>query len=382
MKICFTGDLFLGGDLLNKSTKNIIDINIFHNADKRIVNLEQPISDSDNIEDKCTLFTGSFALKQLKDMKIDAVNLAHNHIQDKGLDGILKTINHLNSKNIGNFGAGDNLINAKKAYFINDNTALFGYCEFNKPYLRQIEIADENKSGINPLRYENIIDDLNKLENNQKAILYFHWGREHVFLPPFEDIKLSKKLLEDDRVLLIVGMHPHRPQGYIEHNGKRAYMCLGNFLFPNFYIKPPTQIYYPNEKPILFDTTRQYHSVYNLTYKKWRWINRISLVLEFDINTNQVIHKVVIQDDDAPKVKELKGSQKSGVLFLVWFLSKVYKLPRFIYSPIEKTNSFLVYKIWRGQIYWFHLKQLGFIEFSKIFINKVQKKFKKVLNAK
>jgi poly-gamma-glutamate synthesis protein (capsule biosynthesis protein) len=380
MKICFTGDLFLGGDLLNKSTKNVIDM--FNNADKRVVNLEQPISDSDNIEDKCTLFTGSFALKQLKDMKIDAVNLAHNHIQDKGLIGISETINHLNNSKIGSFGAGNNINQSKEPFVLSKDIFLFGYCEFDKPYLKQIEVADKDKSGINPLRYENIIDDLNKLENNQKAILYFHWGREHVFLPPFEDIKLSKKLLEDDRVLLIVGMHPHRPQGYIEHNRKKAYMCLGNFLFPNFYIKPPTQIYYPNEKPKLFDTTRQYHSVYNLTYKKWRWINRVSLVLEFDTNTNQAIHKVVIQDDNAPKVKELKGLQKSGVLFLVWFLSKVYKLPRFIYSPIETINSFLVYKTWRGQIYWFHLKQLGLIEFSKRFINKVQRKFKKALNAK
>jgi poly-gamma-glutamate synthesis protein (capsule biosynthesis protein) len=344
MKICFTGDLFLGGDLLNKSTKNIIDIDIFNNANKRIVNLEQPISDSDNIENKCTLFTGSFALKQLKDMKIDAVNLAHNHIQDKGLAGISETINHLNNSKIGNFGAGNNINESKKPFSLSEDILIFGYCEFDKSYLKQIEVADENNSGVSPLRYENIIDDLNKLENNQQVVLYFHWGREHVFLPPFDDIELSKKLLEDDRILLIVGMHPHRPQGYIEHNGKRAYMCLGNFLFPNFYIKPPTQVYYPDEKPKLFDTTRQYHSVYNLTYKKWRWINRVSLVLEFDTNTNQVIHKIVIQDDNIPEVKELKGFRKNSILFLVWFLSKVYNLPRFIYSPMETINSFLYIK--------------------------------------
>jgi len=381
MKICLTGDLFLGGDLLNKSAKNIIDINMFKNADKRIVNLEQPISDSDCIEDKCTLFTGSYAIEQLKDMKIDAVNLAHNHIQDKSLSGITETIEHLNNANVGKFGAGINLSESKEPYFLDENIVLFGYCEYDKPYLRQIEIANENKAGVNPLRYENILDDLNNLAKNQKAILYFHWGREHVFLPPYNDIELAKKLLDDDRVLLIVGMHPHRPQGYIEHNNKRAYMCLGNFLFPNFYIKPPTQIYYPERKLKDCDITKQYHSVYNITYKKWRWINRISIVLEYDTKTNTVKHKVVIQDDNNPMVSEMKGLNEKLILVFIWFLSKIYKFPSFIYSPIEKINSFVVYKIWRGQIYLFQLKQLGIMEFGRKFISKVKRKLIKVFDA-
>ena len=382
MKICFTGDLFLGGDLLNKSTEDIVNIDIFNNADKRVVNLEQPISDNDTIEDKCTLFTGSFATKQLNSMKIDAVNLAHNHIQDKGLDAISETIEHLNMSNIGSFGAGSNLKEAKEPYYIDKNIAIFGYCEFDKPYLRQIELAEDNKAGVNPLRYENILNDLDKLKEDKKAILYFHWGREHVYLPPHHDIELSKKLLEDDRVLLIVGMHSHRPQGYIEHNNKRAYMCLGNFLFPNFFIKPPTQIYYPKEIPKVFDITRQYLDVYNLTYKKWRWINRVSLVLEFDTKTKQVKHTLVLQDDDKPMVRELKGLQNSIVLTLIWVLSKFYRLPKFIYIPIEKINSFIVYRIWRGQIYWFQYKQIGIVEFSKMFLKQVKRKLLKVVNEK
>ncbi len=43
--IMFTGDLFLGGDLLNKSCKDVIQIKKFYEADKRVVNLEQPISE-------------------------------------------------------------------------------------------------------------------------------------------------------------------------------------------------------------------------------------------------------------------------------------------------------------------------------------------------
>ena len=121
------------------------------------------------------------------------------------------------------FGAGKNIQEAKIPYHIK-NIVVLGYCEFDKIYLNQIVVA--SKSGyVNPLRYENIIDDLNKLNHGTKAILYFHWGREHVFLPTYDDIQLVKKLLEDERVLLIVGMHPHRPQGYIEHNNKKL-ICV------------------------------------------------------------------------------------------------------------------------------------------------------------
>jgi len=376
MNIVFTGDLFLGGDLLNKSCKDIIKIQKFYKANKRVVNLEQPISDNKQVEDKCTLFTGSEAIVQLKEMKIDAVNLAHNHIQDKGIEGICETIEHLKRGNIRFFGAGCNIKEAKKSYFITEDIAIFGYCEFGKPYLRQIEVATEEKPGVNPLRYENILDDLDSLKENQKAILYFHWGREHVFLPPYEDIQLAKKLLEDERVLLIVGMHPHRPQGYIEHNGKRAYMCLGNFLFPNFYIKPPTQIYYPEKLPQKCDITRQYHSVFNVTYKKWKWINRVSIILDFDLENQKINHFFAIQDDDEPSVEELKGKKRFFMSKFINFLSLIYRLPKYIYLPLEKISTFITYKLWKFGIYKFWIKQLGVQGFSKKFLEKLKRELK------
>ena len=69
------------------------------------------------------------------------------------------------------------------------------------------------------------------------------------------------------------------------------------------------------------------------------------------------------------------------ILVFICILSQVYKLPSFIYSPVEKINSFIVYKIWRGQIYWFQLKQLGIMEFGKKFISKVKRKLIKVYDA-
>ena len=130
MKICFTGDVFLGGDLADQSCEGVVKVDSFQSADVRIINLEQAVSDESYIEDKCTLYTSSSALRQLGDLQVDAVNLAHNHIQDNGLDGIAETIAHLKSAKIGSFGAGKNLSEASTPYWLNDNLVLLSYCDF------------------------------------------------------------------------------------------------------------------------------------------------------------------------------------------------------------------------------------------------------------
>lgn len=379
MKVCFTGDVFLGGDLLNKSCKNVVEVEAFTKADVRIINLEQPISDSKFVEDKCTLYTGSFALNQLKDLKINAVNLAHNHIQDKGLDAIEETTDHLKNAHLGYFGAGKDIFNAEKPYWLTQEIAVLGYCEFDKPYLKQIVVADTEKPGVNPLRINKIKYDLSNLPSGKKVVLFFHWGMEHVWLPPAHDIDLAKKLLEDDRVLTIIGMHPHRVQGVIRHAGKEAYMCLGNFIFPNFYIKPPVQIYYPQEieKSKVNFVTRQYHAVHELTYKKWRWVNRVSIVLDFCTDTFKLQPFFVIQDDNQSRVTNLKGAGFIFYKFWFWFLSQIYRLPSPLYKSLWSIHAFEVKATWRLQILWFHLKQIGIKDFSKKVLNYVRKKIEK-----
>lgn len=362
MKILFTGDLFLGGDLLGKSCTNVVSSKLFDSSDFRIVNLEQAVSDSDYVEDKCTLYTDTQSLVQLKQMKVDAVNLAHNHIQDKGLDGIEETVKNLNGKGIKTFGAGCDIYESRIPLSVSEDLVVMGYCDYGRPYLNQIEVAGKNKPGVNPLRYEVIIDDLDRLEGNQKAILYFHWGIEHVWLPPVHDIKLAKKLLEDDRVVTIIGMHCHRFQGVLDHNGKKAFMGLGNFLFPNFYIAPRTQIAYPDEesKKKIHFVTRQYHAVQELTYKKWRLVNRASKVLLYNTDTHEFETEFLIQDDNQPTVKPVGPLLYFFCCFLSCFLSILYKLPSPVYSKIASFHARQTYFFWRAKNRIFYMRQIGF----------------------
>ena len=337
MKIAFVGDIFLGGDVVSDKFSDVSNINsdTFQNADIRISNLEQAVSDESYVANKSTLFTDSHTLTILQEMRIAAVSLAHNHIHDKTEDGIGDTVSNLETRNIGYFGAGTNIKQAKKPYYIVDDLCLLGYCEFGKPYLKQIMVATDESPGINPLRYDEIISDLESLPDNVKAILYLHWGREHVVLPPYDDIILAKKLLEHEKVVLIIGSHAHRLQGYIKHNNKRAYMCVGNFLFPNFVIEPPTQIANGVKIDSKIDVTRCYHSVFRPTYKKWKLINRLSIIVTYDTDTHEVNHLGCYQSDKQPVVTELSSYQQ--IILKTWlsFLSRIYYLPKGIYLILE-----------------------------------------------
>ncbi|HHF3142119.1 TPA: CapA family protein [Vibrio alginolyticus] len=376
MKICFGGDVFLGGDLESSHQSELIQSSTFRNASLRVINFEQAVSDNVFVADKCTLYTKSDSLKHLKDMRVNAVNLAHNHIQDKGLEGISETVEHLDEVGIDSFGAGGDLFRAREKVYLSESLVIFGYCDFDKTYLNQIEIAGYQKAGVNPLRLESILKDLNNLKFGEKAVLYFHWGQEHLWLPRHEDIELVKTLLDDSRVATVIGMHCHRVQGIIKHNNKKAYMSLGNLLFPNFYISTPTQLTYPSEKEkkLVKYQTRLYHNVYEMTYKKWKLVNRISMLVEYDTEKECSVFSFVVQDDHIPIVRDASKPIRFFMTIWVHLLNMLYKLPKKPYVFLQKTNAILTKVSWKIMINIFHSKQIGIRKSWSSDLNKIIKK--------
>lgn len=359
MKILFVGDLFFGGDLQTNPSDLLIQSDFFSEADVRIANLEQSISEGDSTIEKSALFSNASVVPFVKKMNFSALNIANNHIHDKGSDGILDTIKYLDHAEIKHFGAGKNISEAKKPFWIDEKICIIGYCEYEKSYLDQVQIANKMEPGVNPLRLASILEDLSKLPEGSTAILFFHWGREHTWFPPIEDLQLAKKLLEHDKVLMIIGTHSHRIQGYIEHNGKHAYMSLGNFLFPNFFIQPPNEVGYPKTIPEKYAITRLYHRVNELTYKKWKRINRISLMVSFNLDTKLHSHQFAYQEDDNPRISTILGW--SRLYWEMWFifLSWIYKTPTTIYIIIESLSKYLTIFTWYFGISLFYFRNYG-----------------------
>lgn len=342
MKLCFTGDAFIGGDLTNYIGRKAIHSTEYFGADKRIVNIEQAISDSDYSADKCTLHSTTKVLPLIKRLKVDVASLSNNHIQDKGEDGIFDTLNNLRGIEVTTFGSGKDIEEAEKPIQLDEDLFLLGYCEHSKSYLNKIEVADDESPGVNPFSYQKVLNDLETIPKEAKAILHLHWGLENVALPDREHIEISRKLLDHPKVSLIIGMHPHRIQGAISHKNKKAYLSLGNFLFPNFYIKPRTQIAYPEgESRESVRVTKDYHFVGELTYKMWRFINRLSLMIIYDTDNQSLKEVPVLQKKNSPEVYEVKSGLKVLVSLYFQLLSQLYKLPAFIYKPIQKVYKLL-----------------------------------------
>src|SRR5690606_12425268 len=144
------------------------------------------------------------------------------------------------------------------------------------------------------------------------------------------------------KVELIIGMHPHRIQGRVRKGTKYAYLCLGNFLFPNFYFKPPAELYYPDQIPEKVDVTFQYHRVSKLTYKKWKLKNRLSYVVEYDTISRKSKIIPMLQASKHPRVTELHGIKAHFVIWFFIFLSLIYCLPTKMYYCMHSVNKFVM----------------------------------------
>ncbi|MBN2240942.1 MAG: CapA family protein [Dehalococcoidales bacterium] len=313
--------------LQEKPQKNLIQVPEFHEADLRIANLENPLSDNQFLADKTVIYAPQNAVDYLKSFNVDGVTIANNHIQDKGEEGILDTIQALKTASISFCGGGENISQARKPMVFsssNEQIAILGYCDYNRPHLQQIYLAGDDTPGVSPLIYQHIIEDVEKIENDvSRIILFFHWGREHTWFPPSSDIKLARSLLKHPRIDLIIGCHAHLPQGYIEYNGKRAFFSLGNFLFPNLYKNPPYHAVYP-ENPQNYAITTSSGRVFELTHKRWvKWARR-ALLISYDTKTNNTNILFTEQDFLKPIVRPIHSF--SRLYFFNWVYSREDKL--------------------------------------------------------
>ncbi len=224
--ISFTGDCTLGTYLASKNRafdvlfdeqqdyeyyfKNVKEI--FENDDYTVVNLEGPLTDSNNIpEQKPFIFKGrKDYINILTSGSVEAANLSNNHIRDYGTDGYNDTVNVLNDNNI--------------AYFDNTN--------FHIEEINNIKFGFAGFKAFNLYTKNEIDNALEYFEENDVdiKIIILHGGIEYNY-----DFDSTKQELAhyaiDNGADLIVGHHPHILQGIEEYNDKYIIYSLGNFCY-------------------------------------------------------------------------------------------------------------------------------------------------------
>ena len=94
------------------------------------------------------------------------------------------------------------------------------------------------------------IRELRKTDSESIVIFYIHWNYELEGFPKPADRQLARILINEG-VDAIIGMHPHVPQGAELYQGKPIIYSLGNWFFPprkyglvslNFSPEPAQQI--------------------------------------------------------------------------------------------------------------------------------------------
>lgn len=169
----------------------------------------------------------------LKEIGVDAISVANNHIFDYGAEAMLDTIQTLKNADIACVGAGENLAEAMKpVYFaVNGKTVAYVAAGRPEPYFKT-PVAGENSAGILAAygsdSFVNAIQTAAK--NSDYVIVYVHWGDEYTNSPGSTQIEQGRKYI-DAGADAVIGAHPHVVQGMGCEDGKFIAYSLGNFWF-------------------------------------------------------------------------------------------------------------------------------------------------------
>lgn len=232
---------------------------------------------------------------RVKEMGFDVVSLANNHVWDLGEEGLKNTIHTLKENGIKYCGAGMDIEEASRPVVIEKegiNIAILAYCMYGNKYLGYVELAGENKAGINPLNIEKVIADIKDAKQKyDKVIVLPHWGREYRFVPLPECVQMAKQMVKAgaDAVL---GSHTHQMQPLIKYKKKPICFSMGNFLFPDFYMYPPRPIWYPDsieEVQGIKDVVGYPFPIEEPIRQVWNPISRYGCVISLSIEKSGIV---------------------------------------------------------------------------------------------
>lgn len=187
---------------------------VFESDDLTIVNLEGPLTDSTNKQDKTFAFKGDGSYTEiLTSGSVEVVNLANNHSYDYGTEGFEDTQENVEAAGITWFGYDETPVMEVNGVKV----GLVG--------VYMLRLTDEEGKEAIASRIQQVEE-----AGAEVVIVSFHWGVEGSYTPTESQEMLAKYAI-DEGADLVVGHHPHVLQGIDEYNGKYIVYSLGNFCF-------------------------------------------------------------------------------------------------------------------------------------------------------
>ncbi len=200
-------------------------------ADYSIVNLESPLCCPDGLITKSgAAFSGEAEhIGALKTANFKAVVCANNHTFDSGLAGFRQTRQILHDNGIADVGAGENIFEARRELAFEVNGVKFALFAISEG--EDMLGATEKSAGVRPWEVEKLAEEIRAARSKYDIILVSaHCGLEYQPYPSFY-VYEAFKLWAESGADMIIGHHPHVPQGMTYFGKTPVYFSLGNFVF-------------------------------------------------------------------------------------------------------------------------------------------------------
>jgi poly-gamma-glutamate synthesis protein (capsule biosynthesis protein) len=297
MKLLFCGDIMPGGVLPYQTSYIDTDVSDYMSQfDARIGTLEAAIGtslpyDTVKMEGKQNvIYARDEDFFRVTELGINLVSLANNHVYDLGAEGLANTIQMLDKHNILHCGAGMTDEEAGRPAVLNirgQSVAVLAYCMFGNKYLGHVELAGKDKPGVNPLIMDTVIADITRAKKMYDYVVVMpHWGIEYHYMPMQECVEMAYKMI-DVGADAVIGGHTHKVQPIVRYKSKYICFSMGNFLFPDYYMKPPRPIWYPDSSTdltVIRDVDDYPESIDAPVRRVWQETSRIGYMLDFEIN--------------------------------------------------------------------------------------------------
>lgn len=237
IKLTFLGDISLNDayrDLVSTGAEPFKNVTgTLNGSDLVVGNLECLLEgDGENTLKSPRLKTDKKTLKQIKELNLGLVSLAHNHVYDNLESGFEKTTNWLDKHEIEHTGG---TLDKEKRYEPK-------YIKVKGLKIAFLNFVTEDTNPKMPKGakvYPNIFSEdvvLKKIkEARTKAdfvVLLLHWGGkvDYGYYPHHEQIRQAKSFVKAGADL-IIGHHSHTFQVNSWVGGKLVFYSLGNFCF-------------------------------------------------------------------------------------------------------------------------------------------------------
>ena len=200
-------------------------------ADLKIVNLEVPLCDGSTpiVKSGPALWGKPESVSSLLAVPFDVAVCANNHTFDCALPGYAATRKLLLANRITPVGAGDDIAETRKPFVFEKagvRLALFSLSEGE-----DMMGAGPGKPGVRPWEVEELAKEIRERRSEFDVILVSaHCGLEYQPYPSFY-VWEAFKVLAEAGADVIIGHHPHVPQGMTKFGKCSAFFSLGNFVF-------------------------------------------------------------------------------------------------------------------------------------------------------